>query len=75
MSEPFYIRQTSEPMTPEERSKWLAKCREEALKEGATWARATINEKPYAVLLEAWKTRPKNEGEPRFSFQADKSQE
>lgn len=71
--EPFYIRQTSEPMTLDERRKWFRECADEARSQGAKLARASIHpEHEHVCLVEAWSALAHevgDQGEPRFSFE------
>ena len=78
MSEPFYIRQTAEPMTQDQRRDWFQTCAQEAKAEGAQHARFTIHPAfPSLCLVEAWKERVvADEGEPRWAIRsADKGGE
>lgn len=71
VAEPFYIRETMEPMTPEQQRQWFADAAAEAKVEGGTWPRYTVHPRDARrLLIEVWKVRPHNEGAPRFSEQA-----
>lgn len=51
--------------------KWINKQCDAMRESEATWFRATIHpDDDQLVLLEGWKMRPKDQGEPRFQFQA-----
>lgn len=67
MSEPFYLRQTAEDMSPEEQRRWVEAEVANAKAQGAVWFRVTKHpQHENVVLVEAWKKRPSDEGEPRF---------
>lgn len=65
--EPFYTSQSNDPMLPGERADWVRHEAKKANDQGATWSRATAHPKDENIILyEAWKERPKDEGNPRF---------
>lgn len=68
--EPFYIAQTAEKMTGDERYSWFARRTAEAKHEGAKWCRMSVDDadRPTMCLFEAWRERPADEGEPRWQF-------
>lgn len=71
MTEPFYIWQSAEQMTGDERAAWFDKCAAEAKAEGAKHARFSVHPTNGWVLVEAWKERPiadgaLQEGDPRW---------
>lgn len=69
-SEPCYIAQTFEPEhlhDPVTARAWFQKQGKLAHDEGCTWPRMTVNEDQTGLLFEAWKDRPSDEGEPRWS--------
>lgn len=67
MSDPFYIRQTAEPMEPDKQRAWFQACADEAKAAGATWCRFSVHPQDARILLvEGWKHRPSHEGELRF---------
>ena len=67
--EPDFIAQTAEPMSEGERRKWASERAAEFFHKGATHHRLTIHDTiPHLLLLEGWKVRPKDEGEPHFEF-------
>ena len=69
MSEPDFISQTAEPMTPEQRQEWFRWRVTEAENEGATFHRYSHHPgNPDILLHEGWKVRPDDQGEPRFQF-------
>lgn len=68
MSEPKYVVQTGEALTPEESRAWIQKRVDEAKAEGCRYFRASHNEKPFALLVEGWEERPEDEGPQRWSF-------
>lgn len=67
--EPFYVRQTWVPSFEEARV-WWAKCAEEAESLGATHKRAYARPDGIGreLLYEAWRSRPKDEGAPRWGL-------
>jgi hypothetical protein len=71
MSEPDFVFQTAEPMTQEQRMEWLRLHSGEANDEGATFHRASVHpEIEHLTLLESWKVRPEDQGEPRWGLVA-----
>lgn len=70
--EPFFIAQTGECKTAEERQAWLQKVAVEARDQGSVWARATLgcHGHPDLLLFEAWSAVPAAQGEPRFQLTA-----
>jgi hypothetical protein len=69
--EPDFISQTAEPMSKVERRKWAIERAAEFFNQGATHYRLTSHETiPNLLLLEGWKVRPEDEGEPHFQFAA-----
>lgn len=67
-NEPAFIAQTSGLTTPEERQAWIIQQLNRAYKDYATFWRATIHpERRDILLIEAWKARPKEQGEPRWN--------
>jgi hypothetical protein len=69
--EPDYIRQSGDPMTEGEQVSWFQEARAEAEAEGAMHLRYSVHpEIPNLRLVEGWKDRPSNEGEPRWQLQA-----
>lgn len=70
--EPFYIRQTSDPMlTREQAQDWAASCAKQAFREGAMFCRFSISEDGKTYLVEAWNApahKVDDQGPPRFSF-------
>lgn len=72
MMEPFYIRQTAEPMSPVDRNDWASRCMDEARDQGAKLCRFSIHQRhPNLFLVEAWNA-PAHEvgdqGEPRWQL-------
>ena len=69
--EPFYVAQSN--VSPNVQFVWFELRAIEAKKEGAIWMRFTVHpEYETLVLAEGWKAYPKNQGEPRFSFELKK---
>lgn len=69
--EPDYLAQTAEPMDHQQRWAWCEDHARRAEEAGCTWRRYTIHqERSELLLMEGWKVRPENEGEPRFQFAA-----
>ena len=67
--EPDFIAQTGEPMTVEEKREWIRRGCRNAEAKGATFHRASVHpEHADLLLLESWKVRPEDQGEPRFQF-------
>lgn len=77
MSEPFYVRQTAETMTGEERHRWIEGACSEAREAGAKHDRISISRElvpdKTLVLVEAWHERPEDEGEQRWALTAEKN--
>jgi hypothetical protein len=70
---PFYVRQCGGLHTIDQRRDWLNEAFLAASKEANAppplWWRSSISDVvPGLVLLEVWKTRPKDEGEPRWAL-------
>ena len=71
--EPDFIAQTAEPMSKSERRRWFEERGGEFSRQGATHFRLTAHETiQNLLLLEAWKVRPEDEGEPHFQFAAQR---
>lgn len=71
--EPFYIRQTAEPLTPMQRDAWAAECASDAIRKGAKLCRFTVSSDGSMALVEAWLERAfavGDQGEPRWSLRA-----
>lgn len=69
--EPDFIAQTAKPMSIMERRKWVFERAAEFYHQGAVHHRLTAHETiPHLLLLEGWKVRPEEEGEPHFQFAA-----
>jgi hypothetical protein len=69
MSEPDFLRQLGDPMTPEEFHAWLRSASTEMRKNGATHLRVSAHpEIEHLRLLEGWKVTPKDQGEPRWQL-------
>ncbi len=66
--EPDAIAQSAEPVDAEERMVWIKGCVEAARAKGLTFFRASYNEEHNLTLLECWKERPDDQGEPRFQM-------
>lgn len=68
--EPDYLAQTAEPMTPDERREWFRSRAREAGAQGCVHGRMSVDdaENPTMALVEAWKVRPSDEGEPRWQM-------
>lgn len=71
-AEPFFIAQTGDCTTPEERNAWLRARATEAAEKGGVHARATLgcDGHPDLLLFESWNVLPVSEGEPRFQLTA-----
>lgn len=70
MMEPDAVIQSAEPDDAEERMVWIRGCVEAARAKGLTFFRASYDEEHNLTLLECWKDRPGDQGNPRFSFAA-----
>lgn len=71
MADPEWLSQCGEPLTREQRSAWFRARTLEAKSAGATHARYSLHETiPDLILFEAWRIRPKDEGEPRWMLVA-----
>lgn len=68
--DPFYVAQTEECKTREDRDAWLHTIMDDARAKGGAWSRVTLGCEghPDLLLFESWKVRPENEGQPRFSL-------
>lgn len=70
--EPFYIRQSNEPMDTVQRNEWASKCADEARLEGAQLCRFSIHPTiPHLFLVEGWKLKAHEVGdqsEPRWQL-------
>ena len=63
--EPFFIRQTAEPMSQVERRDWFGWCAVEARKAGAKLCRAHIHpDNEDLLLFEAWDAVAADVGDP-----------
>ncbi len=70
--EPFYIRQSNEPMDSVALNEWAAACAKEAQEQGANLGRFSIHPTiPHLYLVEGWKDKiVPDQGEPRWQLQA-----
>lgn len=71
--EPFYIRQTAEPMDSAERREWFTQCGWEAQRLGAKLCRYSVSDDGRLSLVEAWPAVAADvgyQGPPRFSYSA-----
>lgn len=66
--EPIYVRQTGDVTSASEATKWFSEAANEARAEGATWFRASVDETLRLLLLEGWRVRPLDQGEPRWAL-------
>lgn len=66
-NEPFYVAQTADAKTPDERLAW-ARERAAFVKGLARHVRISFDDTTGVTLFEAWETRPRDEGEPRFGM-------
>lgn len=70
--EPFYIRQSAEPMDKTELNAWAEQCAAEARAQGAMHGRFSIHPThPHLFLVEGWNASAKevgDEGEPRWQL-------
>lgn len=68
--EPFYVAQTEECKTREERDAWLHAIVDDARSKGGSWSRVTLGCEghPDLLLFESWKVRPEDQGQPRFTL-------
>lgn len=71
---PDYLAQTGECRTAVERDAWIKARVDEAKAEGCRHGRMSYDEEHNLYLVEAWKERPDDEGEPRFQFAAPPNQ-
>jgi len=70
---PFYVRQCGGLTTMDERRDWLNAAFLDASKEADAppplwWRASTHPDMPDLVLIEVWRTRPDEEGEPRWGL-------
>lgn len=73
--EPFFIVQTGETKTPQERHDWLRMRADQARTAGSQHGRVTFDEELNLLLMECWKEVPMRdgklcEGEPRWQLAA-----
>jgi hypothetical protein len=70
-AEPFYVRQSGDVMTDEEARRWFQMVAQEARDEGATFGRYSFHVSiPNLRIVEAWKERPRDQGEIRWALSA-----
>jgi len=70
-SEPFFVAQTGECKTPEDARAWFRARLAEAEAEGAAFTRYSRHSFiENLILIECWRHRPKEQGEPRFAIAA-----
>lgn len=68
--EPFYVAQTGERLTDEQRHAWLYAHHQQAKMEGAQAGRVAVHPTiPDLVLFEAWKDRDPDKAEPNWQLQ------
>ena len=66
---PDFIMQDAELTTSVKRSHWFLKGIRDMKKDGVTFVRCSIRpDKSHICLLEGWRTKPKDQGEPRFQM-------
>lgn len=70
MTEPDMLSQTGDLSSGKERRAWIELRADEAKAEGMQHGRCSFDEEHNLVLVEFWKERPDEEGEPRFQFAA-----
>lgn len=72
MSEPTYIAQSREPMSPEQRRSWIKERADEAMVKGCRWFRASVHTTmPELTLVEGWvEDFVEDQGEPRWLLTA-----
>lgn len=69
--DPIYVVQTAEPRSPDELRAWLRERAQEARAEGCGWFRASLHSDHEGLaLIEGWRTRPADEGAPRWALVA-----
>jgi len=68
MSEPDHCYQTAGPEHLAKPSEWAAQARSDAYERDCKWVRVSHNPKYGLLLLEAWKTKPEDMGEPRWAL-------
>lgn len=67
---PDYIAQCGEPMSGEERQKWISARVAEASQKGCQACRLTMHpEIPSLILFEAWANRHAKQGDPEWQLQ------
>jgi hypothetical protein len=69
--EPEYLAQTAETSGGDERQVWIRFRADEARSRGITFFRAAYDDKQNLLLLEGWKERPEDQGEPRWQMTSD----
>lgn len=79
LMEPDYLAQNGDPMTPQEARTWMETRATEAKAMGCRHGRYSYEPDHKIYLVEGWRVRPEKdgslcEGEPRFQFQAAKSE-
>ena len=76
MSEPIYVAQVFDPalfLEPKSVQDWFSARNAEAFAAGATWARYHMEAASSGLLIEAWTTKPEDEGPARWSLCEDVS--
>jgi hypothetical protein len=73
--EPFFIAQTGDTKTADDRAAWIASRKDEAKAEGAQHGRISFDDANNLLLMECWKEAPTQngtlcEGEPRWQLSA-----
>jgi hypothetical protein len=74
-TEPFFVAQTFEldlEASAECGRIWIEDQATKARNEGATWFRCTVSDSRDGLLIEGWKNRPENEGEPRWQLMPER---
>lgn len=66
-TEPFFIKISNVPKCPEQRLAWISARADEARALGSTFMRATYLVDTNDTLIECWKERPEDQGNPRVA--------
>ncbi len=64
--EPEFVRQSNPDLTIEQREAWIKDVCDRARMKGLKWPRLTWDDTKQIMLLEVWRERPAEEGEPRW---------
>ena len=64
--EPEFVRQSNSDLTIEQREEWIKDVTGRSYMKGLRWPRLTWDDAKQIILIEVWRERPADEGEPRW---------